>query len=369
MNLLERMLKIFRPDGEQSSDEPSNAKNAANPLVPPSECPIPEEEQQYYRPEEYYTENVFSKSVITFEERKAMSYPSEHGLYVAEILLLHYCHAYGTYPHPKNGYPGFWWFDYGIRNVGAVLESLAERGFLCYVPAKKGLARLTVAQLKEVLAHFGLSTVGKKADLVQVLQDNVSEVDLAQVMPSRKYMLTELGEQELKGNEYVAYMHNHKDIEFSVYRMNSLVHQNPSVSYRDILWGEYNRLLLVHLRSEEFGLYRNTRLTMARFLSEENQPERELDFISQTIYLDLNIYPISRQSPKGALAPGLFKRTTFLAQALGYNEKQLADKILPHLSEVYAPYKNYTPSETVAIIVAYSFGHETQADVIFRKKM
>ena len=91
---------------------------------------VPDEEKKYYQPDSYYTEyshkgTQFEKRVIPFDERKKISYPSRNGLYVAEILLLEYC-SYGTYPQPKNGYPGFWWFAYGIRNVGFRLKSLED---------------------------------------------------------------------------------------------------------------------------------------------------------------------------------------------------------------------------------------------------
>lgn len=150
--------------------------------------PIPESEKPFYRPEDYYTDTAhkgtpFEKKVVTFEERKKISYPSLNGLYVAEILLLEYC-SYGKYPHPKNGYPGFWWFEYGIRNIGEKLDSLAQRGFI------------------ELNPNTG------------------------------KYSLTPLGGEELAANGYVPYMHKTKlktsedtrfGPEFNVWSINRLV--------------------------------------------------------------------------------------------------------------------------------------------------
>ena len=86
---------------------------------------IADDEKPYYRSDEYYTTYSYpgtemARKVITFEERKSTSYPSKRGLYVAEILLLEYC-SYGEYPKPSGGYPGLWWFEYGIRDVGHAL--------------------------------------------------------------------------------------------------------------------------------------------------------------------------------------------------------------------------------------------------------
>lgn len=182
-----------------------------------AEPPIPESEKKYYQPDEYYTDfipiaavgsdgNYAKMKVVTFEERKKTSTPSKNGLYVAEILLLEYC-SYGTYPHPKNGYPGFWWFEYGIRNIGAKLQSLEDRGFIRMSSPKESVQRLTVPQLKQILVVLGFPTNGKKDELIQRLLDNVSDAGLAPYISERKYILTEIGKVELLENEYVPYMH------------------------------------------------------------------------------------------------------------------------------------------------------------------
>lgn len=131
-----------------------------------SEPPVSKSDGKYYQQDSYYTKKAFNgtqfeKDVITFQERKKTCIPTKRGLYVAEILLLEYC-TYGKYPNPKNGYPGFWWFEYGMRNIGSYLQSLEKRGFI-----------------------FFDSTTSK-------------------------YNLTKLGEQELLENEYVPYMHKNK---------------------------------------------------------------------------------------------------------------------------------------------------------------
>ena len=164
---------------------------------------IPTNERQYYKPDEYYTLSAFPGSlmerpVITFEERKKISFPSKRGLFVAEILLLSYC-AKGKYPNPKNGYPGLWWFEYGIRDVGKALRSLEEKGFI--------------------------SLDGD----------------------TQKYHLTNLGEAELHENEYIPYMHKSKNKtsegstfgkEFNVWSINRLIAQNPGTDWRELVTQE-----------------------------------------------------------------------------------------------------------------------------------
>ena len=143
--------------------------------------------QKYYQDSSYYAKKVPTMSVSmdtgdhsmadvpTFSERVKDATPSAGGLYPAEILLLFYCNQYRKYPNPKNGYPGLWWFKYGIRNVDEALDSLVARGFLV------------------------IGTDGK-------------------------YTATASGQQELAENEYVEYSHRKsKNIEITPWTVNKLI--------------------------------------------------------------------------------------------------------------------------------------------------
>lgn len=173
---------------------------------------IDEVERHCYQPDEYYTFESYpgtnmSQKVVTFQERKKTNIPSERGLYVAEILLLEYCRK-GKYPNPKDGYPGFWWFQYGIRDVGHALESLEQRGFLMMASSRDSIGSLKVSELKDLLRKAQLPVGGKKAELVKRIQENVPDGMLADAKIDCKYQLTELGKKELEDNAYVPYMHS-----------------------------------------------------------------------------------------------------------------------------------------------------------------
>lgn len=204
------------------------------------EPPIPENEKKYYQPDSYYTSKThqgtqFERDVITFEERKKTSTISRNGLYVAEILLLQYV-SYGTYPHPKNGYSAFWWFEYGIRNVGAKLQSLEERGFIRISTPIESISSLTTPQIKEILKAHNLPLSGKKDDLVQRIKENLTDNDVSDYISERKYALTDLGKNELSENEYVPIMHKSPDKTdensmfgpaFNVWEVNRRLAKNP----------------------------------------------------------------------------------------------------------------------------------------------
>ena len=225
------------------------------------EPPISPSDKEYYRPDSYYTDTVPTLSVdfagnygrrkvITFEERKSISYPSRSGLYVAEILLLQYC-SHGTYPHPKNGYPGFWWFEYGIRNVDAKLDSLRERDFIEYCTAAEVLPSLTIPKLKGIADSLSISVSGKKADIVSQIIAVAPTKTLESFITDRKYKLTRKGEAELQENGYVPYMHksSNKTIEgapfgyeFNVWTINALIGSGDKRCWKEVVADEEAKL-------------------------------------------------------------------------------------------------------------------------------
>ena len=211
---------------------------------------ISPDERPFYKSDNYYTYYSFpgsgiGKPVTVFEDIKKTSYPSARGLYVPEILLLEYC-CMGKYPKPSSGYPGFWWFEYGIRDIGHALESLFARGFLKWQPVYKGLYPLKVTEIKSILDSHGLPSTGQKMALIARIEENIPEENLFIPDYVPKYELTELGIQELKDNGYVPYMHKHKMKrsegngtlgEFTVWSVNKYFQNGDARNWRAVVAG------------------------------------------------------------------------------------------------------------------------------------
>ena len=179
-----------------------------------SSSTVSPDERPYYQPDNYYTYYSYpgtqmATRVIPFEERKRISYPSARGLYVAEIMLLEYCDS-GKYPKPKSGYPGFWWFKYGIRDIGHMLQSLEQRGFIQWGTKATVLKGLKVDDLRGILATNGISTTGRKNELIDRIINSVPDQNIVISNYVPKYELTEIGKMELEDNGYVPYMHRHR---------------------------------------------------------------------------------------------------------------------------------------------------------------
>jgi len=241
--------------------KPVEIRDSPNSYVDASS--VSPDERPYYQPDNYYTYYSYpgtgqGTKVITFEERKRKSYPSKHGLYVPEILLLDYCNA-GKYPKPSKGYPGFWWFEYGIRDIGHALQSLEERGFLQWASPFNSLKALKVTELKEILTNAGLDASGRKSDLIERIKAEISEEQLNIPDYIPKYELTDMGKEELDNNAYVPYMHKHRyktivgcPNEFTVWSINRKYPDGDATSWRKDVGNIERRLFGVNM-AKEYG--------------------------------------------------------------------------------------------------------------------
>lgn len=222
----------------------------------------------------------------------------EAGLYPYEILMLSYLEKYAEGKDPAR----FWKKDYGVDDVPTLIKSLEQRGF-----AKGG-------------------------------------------------KLTESGKAEIAKNEYVLYVHRHKSSEISMSRMSILVNQQPNMRYRDLIWGEYNRLTIEHMKNRQFGWYRNTKFAMYQFLLEERRYVDAFPLLAEVFFYDLN----GSESPY--IAPALIEEVRSIEQKINYIANDM-EKILQRLfSQIYSPYRNYTKDDIIKIIIAYAFGNDELAE-------
>jgi hypothetical protein len=293
------MGKIWDFLRRELSSSPTNTnitKIKASDRPPADSSTIPDEEKQYYKPDEYYSYDSYggaakalfgTPSVIPFDERKKTAIPSSRGLYPPEILLISYCHKY---PKPKGGYPSFWWFRYGIRDIGMALKSLEERGFIGVASTEEMLPQYTIPELKNILASHNLAVGGNKGKLVERIIENISKSELEKIVNVRRYKPTEKGLAELKDNDQVTYIHRHPDMEdldaWNIDKKFSNIKLPFKASWHDKMWAYLNRASMQHVSHGDMGLYRNCKLTMAKFLMDEDKNKQALSLLHEVAELD-----------------------------------------------------------------------------------
>ena len=231
----------------------------------------------------------------------------EAGLYPQEILMLSYAEKYAS------GKPiaRFWEREYGIEDVSALLAYLESKGFL---------------------------SGGK---------------------------LTDAGKREIQKNEYVLYMHSHKNCEIPMARMSILVNKNPKMTYRDVIWGELNRLSLEHIKSHQWGLCRNTKYSMYKFLLEEKRHADAFLILAEVVFYNLNGNNSFFDVP-----PAIIEDLRTIERNLDYTDEKMTNLLLSRFDGIYAPCRNFTNNEVACVIIAYCFGNDEMAEEIIscRKK-
>lgn len=225
------------------------------------------------------------------------------GLYPHEILLLSYYEKYASGKEIAR----FWKYEFDVDDVTALMKSLEERGF-----AKNG-------------------------------------------------KLTEAGKEEARRAEYIQYIRRHKFSFISVDSISILVNKHPKTRYRDIIWGEFNRLSLKHIQSRQYGWYRNTRYDMYQFLMEESRYGDAFPLLAEVLFYDLN----GSMSP--LIPPGIIKNIRDISKKLDTTDKQMIEGLSNEYKEMRTPYKNFSVDEVICIFTAYAFGYDEMAEDVLRQ--
>ena len=315
--------------------------------------------------------------------------PSNQGLYPHEILMLEYAPRFKA---KGNTFQNFWYWQYSVTDPQAILDSLFERGFTKMGDLRSALEKLKLPEVKEELKCINQKVTGKKAELIDRLMEFGDLVALDKKYPERHYVLTPKGEQELKENQYVSYLHRNRYM--SVWEMNHRIAQTH-YPYRDILWGYFNEQTGIHFQNFDFGLYRNVRLDMYQFLMEENKPKTAFHMLCEVLSFDLsglgnsekNLFEWERNNPECYLmiyesrAEHFFpyENTTLtippavstwfaeMQTTLGLDDKGYKDAILRELQKTHPPRRIFTDAEYADIIIATIHNDTDTLSAIYKK--
>jgi len=307
-----------------------------------------------------------AEEIVPAEKRMQNAIASKHGLYPHEVLVLDYARSYYT---EGNSFQGFWWYRYGVRDVGKCLRSLLERGFLQIGDLQSAIALENATVLKEELKKHGLKVSGKKDELVQRLISEVSHQELNSRFAKRTYQLTELGKQALEEESYVPYIHRHTLEDLDIWSLNRVINEPPYMPYRDKIWGYLNKCSIEHFAARDFGLYRNCRHHMSTFLMEEKKIKDAIGMLSEVVFYDLsglgngydpqfldiyaqNFFPYKDSIV--TMAPGITSAIVHCQKELNLSDEELKATMLDRMNRLSAPLHLFTPEECVDIILMES---------------
>lgn len=324
--------------------------------------------------EENITFSVEVDGPAPLEDLIAAATPSKQGLYPHEILMLEYAPHFKTV---NNSFQSFWYYQYSVAEPQAVLDSLYERGFIEVGDLRSALDKLKLTEIKEELKQLNQKVTGKKNELIDRLMEMADINSLNEKYSERYYVLTAKGEQELKENQYVSYLHRNKVM--SVWEMNRRIAETHK-PYRDILWGFFNEQSTFHFSKFNFGLYRNTRLDMYKFLMEEDKPKTAFHMLCEVLAVDLSglhnnedsmfeyekedtafylslyerrlerFFPYEETSL--IIPPGLIGYYKEMQSILGLDDNEYKEAVLEEIKKVTLPRSIFTADECADILIA-----------------
>lgn len=348
--------KFFTSNNIKNFNDLERIKNSLN-LEPLKSDPIP-----------IRSNNPTNKSSINSPKEKLHPLasknciPSKNGLYPHEILLLHYAPTFTT---SCDSFQKFWKYQYDIKSVADCLNSLLKKGFITIGSIEKTLANESIASLKNHLKVFSLKVSGNKNELVERLISNVDFNSLESYFPNKYYELTPLGESELNENSYIVYIHKKNLADLDIWKVNIIANSNPKNSNPyDNIWEYLNKYSLKCYRKKEFGLFRNSRLDMAIFLSDEKKYNHALAMISEVIFYDLNGLDYDFKMLKEydsiksftpfetcflRIPPGIVKFTNSYIENLSLSNNEIKSLMLERMNSLHVPTLIFTPEECIDI--------------------
>ena len=87
-----------------------------------------------------------------------------------------------------------------LNNYKEIINKLLEENYLRISDTKESIAYLTIPDLKEILRVKKLKLSGRKSELLDRIFENFSDDELEIYVKDRRYILTDLGTEELKNN-------------------------------------------------------------------------------------------------------------------------------------------------------------------------
>ncbi len=204
-------------------------------------------------------------------------YVSAGGLYPDELAMLALAEKFKT---EETNYPDYLRSKFFIGFPSSTLNSLLSRGFLRMSTPSEMLSTLKLSDLKKIASEHGLKVSGSKEELCGRISSSLDESEYADAVHVKYWKLTDKGYNELAANPYITYMtakhlYSLENHGINIVTLNSIIHNLPKYSIRDIVWSEMNKARIIEykqaIKERNFQQYANLLYTATLFLKEESK--------------------------------------------------------------------------------------------------
>ena len=163
---------------------------------------------------------------------------------------------------------------------------MINEGYLQPSPLKEILRFMVVAELKEILAELGQTTIGKKDVLIERIIENYSDDVIQKHCVEKKYSISEKGKMFLDDHNDYLKIHHHKT-NWSIDVVEYEKYKQPGNDFYDVCWTIFNVRLL---ESHHFG--RSEYLHMSQLFQETGNSCGALEYALKVLYIDLSGYEL-----------------------------------------------------------------------------
>lgn len=141
--------------------------------------------------------------------------------------------------------------------------------------------------------------------------------------------------------------------------MNAIMVDHPNLHYKDVIWGELNRISMEHMQNQNYGLYRNARFSMFRFLKEEGRLLPALSMLCEVISYDLT------QDSGTLIAPGVISELRQLSKDIGMSDPAMREFLSDTLEKLTIPGKTCPNKKIVDFIVMAAYSDTPVSELFF----
>jgi len=230
----------------------SNMLNSSAPHSPWNDCQDPDDE---------YTNTIF-------------------------LSIFQFGHVLSSDP---NSYPRWLSYRLNVKNPITKQNEMLKKGYIEKENFQLALKKLKVNELKEILIKFDIPPKGKKADLIELVINNVSP-ELIENQLNFAYVLSATGNKFVESNQKyleIFKLHNRYQITASEF-FELEKYYDTNLSVKEITWNIINDRYIYFFQNRNFGLARCELLYSAYFLEDEQKFTDSLRYYIWVLYYEVS---------------------------------------------------------------------------------
>jgi len=249
-------------------------------------------------------------------------------------------------------FPNYYKNRYGV-DPEELLNRALKKGYLVESDLKYNMYETTNADLKDVLREYDLKVSGVKDELVKRLLNNINEEELKSIFDQSYYQLSASGKELIENNEHIIYFHKSPTGGMTLKDYHKKIKENDDLNKCEAMIESQKKHLEEHKKEGDWGLYRNTFLTMADIYADSGESKKALELYLKVCNVDLSGLSNSNSYHPGTiiLAPGIIRRIKKAMDDLNYETEDLRKIYFEVANELDLPKKRYSNKKSFNYIV------------------